>query len=152
MNIAHRNEIRKTWGKFCKSDLNNWCSIIFVLGEFSDNLMGGRIPEKNIKIRTRLSAKNISQLQSNLENEHREFGDILQEPFKDTYNNLTLKSISILKYFVNASSRTSEEWYFLLKTDDDSFIHLEHLYKLIKKRSSLGEKSNSIIGYLQVRK
>ena len=149
MNIDHRNEIRKTWGNLCKSDQHNWCSIIFVLGEFSDNKMGGRIPEKPNKIRTGLSAKNLSQLQSNLEKEHRKFGDILQEPFKDTYNNLTLKSIFILKYFVSASIRNSES-YFLLKTDDDSFIHLEHLYNLVKKK--MGKKSDSIIGYLQVRK
>ena len=46
------------------------------------------------------------------------FGDLLQSPFVDSYNNLTLKSLFILKYFTQSTYRT------LLKTDDDSYINL----------------------------
>ena len=37
---------------------------------------------------------------------------------------------------------------YLLKTDDDSFIHLEALWDLAKSR--LEKKSNHLIGYLQL--
>ena len=123
-NLELRNEVRRTWGSACQTTHANWCSLIFVLG----------------------SAPSYD-LQSQLEAEHAEHDDILQEPFVDTYNNLTLKSIHILKYFVrmNANAKPNQ---FLLKTDDDSFVHLEALWDLAKIR--MLKKSNNLIGYLQL--
>ena len=85
-------------------------------------------------------------MQSKLEQEQAEYGDILQESFKDSYNNLTIKSIFILKYYVRVADNLGNK--FLLKTDDDSFVHLEALWDLAKSRMS--KKSNNLIGYLQV--
>ena len=85
-------------------------------------------------------------MQSKLEQEQAEYGDILQESFKDSYNNLTIKSIFILKYYVSVADNLGNK--FLLKTDDDSFVHLEALWDLAKSRMS--KKSNNLIGYLQV--
>ena len=86
------------------------------------------------------------EVQSKLEQEQAEYGDILQESFKDSYNNLTIKSIFILKYYVSVADNLGNK--FLLKTDDDSFVHLEALWDLAKSRMS--KKSNNLIGYLQV--
>ena len=69
----------------------------------------------------------------------------LQENFDDSYNNLTIKSIYILKYFVSEAEEMNQ---FLLKTDDDSFVHLEALWDLAKSR--LQKKSNNLMGYLQL--
>jgi len=118
-----RNEVRRTWGGACKTVHQSWCSVIFVLGEFDDY-----------------------EVQSKLEEEQAEYGDILQESFKDSYNNLTIKSIFILKYYVGVADNLGNK--FLLKTDDDSFVHLEALWDLAKSR--MVKKSNNLIGYLQL--
>ena len=59
-----------------------------------------------------------TSLQKKVVEESEMFGDLLQSPFVDSYNNLTLKSLFILKYFAQSTYRT------LLKTDDDSYINL----------------------------
>ena len=66
-------------------------------------------------------------LQNNLVKENIRYGDILQEPFIDSYNNLTLKTLYILKYFNHALDKDPENK-FLLKCDDDSYVHLESLW------------------------
>jgi hypothetical protein len=48
------------------------------------------------------------------------FQDILQEDFVDSYNNLTLKTILTVKYFVSLN----KDKLLLLKTDDDSYVHI----------------------------
>ena len=72
----------------------------------------------------------------------------MQESFLDSYNNLTIKSIHILKYFVSVSVNDANNNKFLLKTDDDSFVHLEALWDLAKAR--MEKKSNNLIGFLQL--
>jgi len=121
-NTELRSEVRRTWGATCRTTHAAWCNLIFVLGSFSN-----------------------PQLQSEISAEASKFGDILQENFDDSYNNLTIKSIYILKYFVGHSEQINQ---FLLKTDDDSFVHLEALWDLAKSR--LVKKSNNLMGYLQL--
>merc|ERR1711944_11110 len=72
--------------------------------------------------------------------------EIFYNSFLDSYNNLTIKSIHILKYFVSISDTLGNKY--LLKTDDDSFVHLEALWDLAKSR--LEKKSNNLMGYLQL--
>ena len=88
------------------------------------------------------------EVQTKLGQEHGYNGDIMQESFQDRYNNLTLKSIFTLKYFVKIAENSVNT--FLLKTDDDSFINLEVLWILTKSR--LLKESNDLIGYMQVSK
>ena len=128
-NAKLRNEVRRTWGDTCRSIHQAWCSLIFVLGSLSSE-------SEN---------QNSSDLQSEILQESGKYGDILQENFDDSYNNLTIKSIYILKYFV---SEAEDQNQFLLKTDDDSFVHLEALWDLAKSR--LEKKSNNLMGYLQL--
>ncbi len=59
----------------------------------------------------------------------------------DSYNNLTLKTIHILKYFSGPAAETAN---FLLKTDDDSFVNLAALHDLVKAR--IEKKSDNLIG------
>ena len=56
-----------------------------------------------------------------LEQEANENHDLLQEDFIDTYNNLTLKSMFVLKFVQNLSTDSIK---YLMKVDDDSYVNL----------------------------
>ena len=71
-----------------------------------------------------------SQVDQNLlEEESREFQDLLQENFIDSYNNLTLKSMFMLKYVKNF--KKEENVKYVMKVDDDSYINLMRLMDYI---------------------
>ena len=88
-----RAEIRSTWGRLCHRA--SWCRLIFSLG----------------------SAGSL-EVQADVEEEAREFGDLLQDRFVDTYNNLTIKTLHILRYFLFEETGCQ----YLMKTDDDSYV------------------------------
>lgn len=61
--------------------------------------------------------------------EHGRYGDLIQCQARDTYNNLTLKSIAALEW-----TRHYCPWAkYLLKTDDDMFIDVRRLLRFIDK-------------------
>jgi hypothetical protein len=61
--------------------------------------------------------------------EHGRYGDLIQCQVRDTYNNLTLKSIAALEW-----TRQYCPWAkYLLKTDDDMFIDVRRLLRFIDK-------------------
>jgi len=80
-----------------------WCSVVFIVGQTSP------------------------AIDSRVQNESRNFGDILQEPFQDSYNNLTLKTIFLLKHFVRDRPRLN----FLLKVDDNCYVNLGEFLHLL---------------------
>lgn len=52
------------------------------------------------------------------------FGDVIQESFLDSYNNLTLKSGMLMKLVnLECAKRVS----YVMKTDDDMFVHVPNL-------------------------
>ena len=79
-----------------------------------------------------------------IEQEHAKYSDILQESFMDSYNNLTIKSIYILKYYIRNAAKFKIDY--LLKTDDDSFINLEALLDSAKYRKK--KYLNHLVGHL----
>ncbi|KAF5305316.1 hypothetical protein FQR65_LT07742 [Abscondita terminalis] len=96
-----RMGIRQTWGHFAaRTDV----SILFMLG----------------------TTTNVDY-KDKIENEQFLYQDILQGKFIDSYDNLTLKSISILEWVINNCPETD----FLLKTDDDMFINIPRLLTFI---------------------
>lgn len=97
-----RNNVRNTWGKFALS-MN--ISFGFLLG-FTPNVT------INNKIR----------------NEQKNHGDILQGNSFDSYDNLTLKTISALEWVDTYCSEVD----FVLKTDDDVFINVDRLLAFLK--------------------
>ena len=113
-----RERIRTTWGLLCKKV--EWCSYSFIVGYSDDTTSEDQINK-----------------------EHLLHKDILKEPFIDTYNNLTLKSIYLLKHFVVQRLRLK----FLLKVDDDSYVNILGLRKLLKTLQSNPKKG--IFGFLQ---
>ena len=78
--------------------------------------------------------------QEQLENEHKEYGDIIQETFIDTYANLTIKSLMLLKWFIKNCDRTQ----YVMKTDDDMYINLVKLYEIVQTN----QKRNLLVGSL----
>lgn len=102
-NFKERTAIRNTWGS--PTHLERLKSkLVFLFGATTDE-----------------------QLQSRVLNESRHFRDIIQEDFLDTYKNLSLKSVALLKW-VTANCLSAK---FVLKTDDDMFINTEMLYKTL---------------------
>lgn len=93
-NFATRLAIRQTWGTLVQ---NKDYRLAFVMGQPED-----------------------SKVQAKIVDEDTTYGDIIQENFADTYRNLTLKSIAILKW-VDSYCRNSK---FVIKIDDDCFLNV----------------------------
>jgi len=112
-----RNLIRKTWAKVQKTLP---AKVIFLIGVSTDEGDKKQIIDESIQNQ-----------------------DLLQEDFIDTYNNLTLKSMFMLKF---AQTLTSSVKY-LMKVDDDSYINLRRLsdyVTIVDKRCS----KKCIIGHV----
>lgn len=78
--------------------------------------------------------------QQRLDEESRKYGDILQEDFLDTYVNLTIKSLFMLKWFSGSCLPAGASY--LLKTDDDVYVNLPNLRSMLEKdRDDWAQKS-----------
>ncbi|RZB41660.1 Galactosyl T domain containing protein, partial [Asbolus verrucosus] len=77
--------------------------------------------------------RNNSLLQSKVELESKHFDDIIQERFIDHYNNLTLKSVNMLKLF---NSHCSKSYKYLMKIDDDVFLNIDLVMEMLLQRKS----------------
>ncbi|XP_021201724.2 uncharacterized protein LOC110384650 [Helicoverpa armigera] len=75
---------------------------------------------------------NDSTIQNKIEEESEKYADIIQEGFIDSYNNLTLKSIMMLKWINNNCNNSVR---YILKTDDDMYINVPNLIDNLRNRS-----------------
>uniref|UniRef100_A0A8D8WQW6 Hexosyltransferase n=1 Tax=Cacopsylla melanoneura TaxID=428564 RepID=A0A8D8WQW6_9HEMI len=100
-----RSAIRQTWGHY---NLRNDMAIAFVVGIGSD------------------AGNQIVNEESNL------YGDIIQGNFIDSYDNLTLKTVSMMEWIHDYCP----ESYFVLKTDDDMFINVPKLLTFLVKHQN----------------
>ncbi|XP_021928730.1 beta-1,3-galactosyltransferase 1-like isoform X2 [Zootermopsis nevadensis] len=107
-NFKARAAIRETWAS-APSITNSSSSfkVAFLLGD----------PEN-------------STLQELVDDENLHYSDIIQEGFVDSYNNLTLKSVMMLKW-VSTNCRSVQ---YIMKTDDDMFVNINNLVRLLKVR------------------
>ncbi|CAH0716791.1 unnamed protein product, partial [Brenthis ino] len=80
------------------------------------------------------SQDNETEVQEKIEQEVEKYGDIIQEGFIDSYNNLTLKSIMMLKWVTN---NCNESVRYILKTDDDMYVNVPNLVYTLKNRSKI---------------
>ncbi|XP_068621830.1 uncharacterized protein [Battus philenor] len=81
---------------------------------------------------------NNTEVQERIETEAEAYGDIIQEGFIDSYNNLTLKSIMMLKWVTN---NCNESVRYILKTDDDIYINVPSLVTNLRKRAKAFDES-----------
>lgn len=58
------------------------------------------------------AGENVSHVQGNIDEEVLKYGDVIQENFLDSYNNLTLKSIMMLKWVTNRCNDSGEFSFF----------------------------------------
>ena len=112
-NLKGRVTIRETWGSVVKT--NKEVKLIFMLGQTLN-----------------------AQVQNRINNESSHFHDIVQEDFLDSYRNLSLKSAAMLKW----SYKYCPSAKYTLKADDDMFVNIEYLLKVLKLRNL----TNTVIG------
>ncbi|XP_033747155.1 beta-1,3-galactosyltransferase 1-like [Pecten maximus] len=96
--FKQRDAIRNTWGSIVHN--NNKVKLIFIIGNPND-----------------------TTIQRAILNESKHYHDIVQDNFVDSYRNLTLKSIFMLKWTSKFCVKTS----YLLKVDDDMFVNVPYL-------------------------
>ena len=100
--VEARKAIRQTWGHFrMRKDV----SMAFVLG------------------------RSLKGNESYIKDENSLYEDIILGSFIDSYNNLTLKTTSMLEWVDNYCNKAK----FVLKTDDDMFINIPKLLDFIGK-------------------
>lgn len=110
-----RNDIRKTWGQYA---LSKNISVGFLLGFTPDD--------------------NVNEI---IKKEQNTYKDIIQGNSFDSYDNLTLKTISALEWVDTYCSKAQ----FILKTDDDVFINIDRLLSYV---SGLDPGIDAIYGRL----
>ena len=114
--LQERNQIRATW----KTGPSEAC-VIFIIGH-------GQAPN-----------------QDEITKEASLYQDLLQANMVDHYYNLTLKSIFSLKFFLNQSNFEDLPQY-LMKTDDDNYVNMPQLLKLLEAKE-LQSTSSFMIGH-----
>ncbi|XP_048751459.1 beta-1,3-galactosyltransferase 5-like [Ostrea edulis] len=77
------------------------------------------------------------KIQIAVQRENLFYRDIIQEDFIDTYHNLTLKTMMGFKW----ASTKCKDAKFVMKTDDDMFVNLISLKKIIRKNENTLQKS-----------
>lgn len=75
-----------------------------------------------------LGAVNSTKLQHRLEQENKIFNDMVQGNFIDAYVNMTYKHVMALKWFTYYCPNAK----YLLKTDDDVFVHSPNVYEYLE--------------------
>ena len=84
-------------------------------------------------------------IQDTLDAESKQFGDIFQGDFVDSYENLTLKSQSILRWVYDNCNNTR----YVLKGDDDVYINIPLLLKHLDRTSRSRHNKPFIMGNVQ---
>jgi len=118
-NTNERRAIRDSWGKDVHRDLR----VVFLVG-------------------TPSGKANKTAVLTDLALESEIYGDIVQEDFVDSYANLTVKSLMMLKWF---SQSCSDKALYLMKTDDDMYVNLVNLYDLVKTNKDPYLMTGSVI-------
>lgn len=104
-----RDAIRQTWGQFA---VERGSLVLFLLGSVDP------------------SSADADVIQEKVFEEESLHGDLLQGTFVDNYYNLTLKTISLLRW-VNA---TCDRIKYVLKIDDDMFVNMQMMVDFCETR------------------
>ena len=66
-----------------------------------------------------------------IEEEQRKYCDVVQFDFIDTYENITLDTISALKFVMGYQWKLGDEPSFIAITDDDNYVNIPDVYARI---------------------
>lgn len=117
--LKQRETIRSTWGSISSANNNtDYVRLGFLIG----------------------STKS-AMLQQEVQQESEKYTDIIQQDFVDSYQNLTLKSIMLLKWVTEYCPNVQ----YVLKTDDDMYVNVPNLVSTLVR---LPVKSNVMYGVL----
>ena len=155
-NFAARTAIRNSWAADTRTLLG--VKVVFLVGKINNvqtlkgpslgigaqRTIGNRRPQKtkSAKYHQQLMGRQSHVLtghvkhilEKQLENEKSQHGDIIQEDFVDSYNNLTLKSLALLdKVYRTCEDDEQEDECpeFVLKSDDDMYVNLAALLEVV---------------------
>ena len=67
------------------------------------------------------------------------------------YNNLTLKTLFTLKYFLNTSNFIATPPKYLMKVDDDTFVNAPRLWNLLEYDKEWSQIPDLLMGYLMAK-
>lgn len=117
--FKQREAIRNTWGSIASANNNtDYVRLAFLVGSTKSAMVQRQIEEETVK-----------------------YTDIIQQDFVDSYRNLTLKSIMLLKWV----SEYCPNVRYVLKTDDDMYVNVPNLVNTLIR---LPVKSNVMYGVL----
>lgn len=123
-NFLKRNMIRQTWRKHLKAanedGLLKMARSVFLVGTSNDTLT-----------------------QSQIEEESKTYGDIIQVEIPDFYENLSLKMAALLNWLYKNCANVD----FVLKVDDDVYVNVRNLAQFIQ---SYRQFNHSIFGVASV--
>ncbi|XP_060737351.1 lactosylceramide 1,3-N-acetyl-beta-D-glucosaminyltransferase A isoform X3 [Tachysurus vachellii] len=116
-NFIRRQAIRSTWGNetYIKKELGVNVKVVFIMGVHPDGHKRGTIQKQ-------LQAEDLN---------HR---DLVQQDFLDTFHNLTVKLLLQFRW----AHANCEHARFLMSADDDIFIHMPNLVRLLEQLNSQG--------------
>ncbi|XP_043288700.1 beta-1,3-galactosyltransferase 1-like isoform X2 [Venturia canescens] len=116
-NYNARMAIRNTWANNA-SVYDKTVRVAFLLGQSDNETLNDSVTDENLR-----------------------FHDVIQEKFYDTYNNLTLKSVMMLKWVTKNCQKAK----YLMKTDDDMYVNVPNLLKNLRARP---KSTGTLIGSL----
>ncbi|XP_070541732.1 uncharacterized protein [Ptychodera flava] len=108
-NFGRRRAIRETWGMHYENITDFYVKTVFMVG----------IPRDE-------------ETQFMLKEENDYYHDIVQSTFIDSYQNLTLKTVMMLKWVANYCPNSK----FVIKVDDDVFVNIENVISLLNGAQS----------------
>lgn len=104
-----------------------------------------QLPSRDVGVRIlfMLGVNNVDAIsQDEIRLENKLFGDIIQEDFLDTYQNLSVKTGMMLKWI---SKNCRKNVKYIMKTDDDVYVNL---YKLVFKLQNMKKPHELLLGKL----
>ncbi|GFS19495.1 hexosyltransferase [Elysia marginata] len=118
-NSAKRDAIRQTWGSYGK--YGGRSGVTHPMEDTSFEYMQIKPGEIILVFFTGSAPSNFTnEEQAKFHEEARTYGDIFQDTYIDTYENLTLKSISIMKWVSEECPNTR----YVVKADDDVYLNV----------------------------
>ena len=101
--LKRRNAIRKTWTSTSKNNTSPRFRYVFLLGS------------------SEAASEKLLQQENDI------YHDIALQDFKDTYKNLTLKTLMGLEWF----SKFCAQARFVMKTDDDMYVNVMNILRIV---------------------
>lgn len=126
-NFDRRTLVRKTWGSVCKR---------------SSTTAGASSPAALCRLGFVMGTTKDQSLERKVREEADRYGDVVRSNFEDSYYNLSLSTVTALRW----AHESCSDYKYLLKADDDTFVNLAALGRYLA--TSARRRRKAIYGYL----